>query len=504
MGVWQTELTQLEREVEGAASAKGFTFRYSPLHALKPDAVVREFLYSAQGLGLEVMRWTDPEYGEPKPSMDDEALLRYAAVGVNHDRMNGRSFQDHPVVYRILKIRSIAKARGTHLGGLLTARRADGCAHAKFNYPENTTRLSAEDPPVHQLPEKADPDVAKLVKACIVPRRGAWLGDPEDWDPRKHGWCAKIDVKGAEMVVRAGAIARCSVLAPYLRDGKDAHGKTGAAFYGRPEGAFAKNDPERNVVGKQANFLLIFGGSWVALQQQLWKLGRTWFERPEAQRFHRVFFETYPDLARQYEADTGLMVARGYIEDPYGRRWHMPVPHDYAAERKNGKWSFAFTRRIVSEDEAKALDRMLAYRRHCYANRPTQAAQGTTTLWCIALCHHGEYVELRVPPCWERYGVPFPEASGWQLNEGDGPGGKPFRAWMNNTVHDSLWLDGAPGTLEPAMKVCFRRFMGVPADFLLDANMPWRVEAEVGPDLGHLRPYTDVAKQFGLEAMPTW
>lgn len=503
MALWQRELEELERYVEGEAAKKGFVFRYSPQHAPKPDLVLRDFLYSPQGLNLEVTKWTDPEHGEPKPSTDDEALLRHAAVGVNHNQLNGQPCIDHPVIYAILKIRSIAKARGTHLGGLLAARRMDGCAHAKFNYPENTTRLSAEDPPVHQLPEKADPEVAKLVKECIVPRRDAWVGDPAEWDPRKHGWCAKVDVRGAEMVVRAGAIARCAVLAPYLREGKDVHGKTAAAFYRQQESAFSKSDPRRNVVGKQSNFLLIFGGSWAALQQTLWKLGRMWFDKTESQQFHRVFFTTYPDLARRYEIDTGLMVQRGYIEDPYGRRWHMPIPPEYTAVQRNGVWSFSFIRK-TSVDEAKALDRLLGYRRHCYANRPTQAAQGTTTLWGIALCHHGEYVPLQVPSYWQRYGVPFPQAAGWQLNEGDGPGGKPFQVWTTNTVHDSLWVDGAPGTLEPALQVVYRRFMGVPADFLLAADMPWRVEAEVGPDLGHLRPYNDVAKQFGLESMPEW
>lgn len=496
MDAWQAELLDLERYVEGEAQSRGFALKFSPAHKPLPDAVFRDYLFSPKGLGLEIGRRTEKRQ---IPAVDDEVLLPYAAVGPNHNVKDGEPFEDHPIVYAMLSISSIRVARATHLAGLLNFRRADGCVHAKFNWNKpNTTRPSAEDPPIHQIPERSNPEVAKLVKACIVPREGAWLGDPAEWNPRHHGWIGRVDVKGAEMVVRAGCFARCDVLGPYLREGRDSHGRTASALYGKPEGYFAKDSNERNVVGKQSNWILIFGGGWGALQLQLRTKGRMHVSDETAQRWHATFFRTYPRLGARYLEDTLLAFERGYIEDPYGRRWVMPPPEGVrllSTEVRNGDLQF---------DVPKGQGRAFNHVRHCYANRPTQAAQATTLLWDIALCYHGEYVELRVPSCWERHGLPFPEAAGWQLNGGEGPGGKPFRVWINNEVHDSKWADGAPDTLEPAMKVLVRRSMGVPADFMLDADQPRRVGMEVGPDLGHLREYNVVAKEFGLEEMPAW
>lgn len=504
---WQVELLEMERRVEGEARRRGFGLKYSSSHVPLPDSTFRDFLFSPRGLGLEPGRTTPTG----KIARDDAALLDYAAVGPNHDRMNGvyRPGSDDPVVYDILRISSIKTARGTHLAGLLRWRRSDGCVHAKFNWNSpQTTRPSAEEPPIHQLPERANPEVAKAVKECIVPRVSPWLGSPDDWDPRKHGWVAKVDVKGAEFVIRAGCVARDPILVQYLREGRDAHARTSALFSGKPESYFAKGQPGRqyrNDVGKCGNFLLIFGGEWKALQLQIWKEARTWLEDAEAQELRKRFFAPpngYVGLARQYEDDTEQMVSRGYIEDDYGRRWEMPLPDGVTAYRnRSGTWEFTFPKNLSKDDRSK-LWRTLAYRRHCYANRRTQCDQATTTLWDIALCYHGEYVELRVPPFWEARGVPFPEAAGWCMNEGPGPGGFPLRAWIFNEVHDSKWVDGAPGTLEPAMKIMFRRSMGVPADFLIDADQPRRVEMECGPDLGHLFPYDVVARRFGLDPAP--
>lgn len=499
MDAWEDELKKLESFVEKKGKAVGI--HYSPAHSCQDQPLLDLLYLSPKGLGLKVMKRGKPRKGWPdgRPSADDEALMTYAAIGAIHRD------DDHPVVHTILKIRSISKARNTHLGGLIKWRRSDGCVHPKFKWIlPNTTRLSAEDPPVHQLPERSDPVIAKLVKSVIVPRIKPWLGDIDDWDPRKHGWVAKADVKGAEAVIRAGVIAKCRTSVPYLRTGGDIHSKTASILYKVPEGTYTKGMQERDTVGKQSYFLLIFGGSWRALQRTLWKEARMAISDGEAKRLHASFFdaEGYPDLDARYEIDTQLMVDRGYIEDLYGRRWTMLLPPGFEMYKEKGKIKF-YPPSDLNKEDLKSAFRTLENRRHIYANRPTQTTQATTTLFCIALCKHGEYVELRVPPYFEeRGGNLFPEAKTWQLNEGRGPGGKPMQVWMMNTVHDSLWLDGAPGYLEPMAKTIVRRFNGVPAEFLYEANMPWRVEIEVGPDLGHLRPYNVVAKEFGLEPLP--
>lgn len=286
MDAWEDELKKIEKFVAKKGAAVGI--QYSSAHSCQEQPLLDLLYLSSKGLRLEVMKRGKPRKGWPdgRPSADDEALMKYAAIGAIHRK------DDDPVVYAILKIRSIAKARNTHLGGLIKWRRSDGCVHPKFKWIlPNTTRLSAEDPPVHQLPERSDPTIAKLVKSVIVPRVKPWLGDPDDWDPRKHGWTAKADVTGAEAVIRAGVIARCRTSVPYLRTGGDIHSKTASILYKVAEGTYKKGSQERDTVGKQSYFLLIFGGSWRALQRTLWKEARMMIADKEAKRLHASFFD---------------------------------------------------------------------------------------------------------------------------------------------------------------------------------------------------------------------
>lgn len=500
---WQKEIQDLEKFVEGEAAKRGIDLKYSEAHSPKEKPII-ELLFHSNGLGLSSEQAVVRGPNEVKmtatgarPSMDDEALMPFAAIGTNHRE------DDHPLVYAVLKIRSLAKADSTHLGGLRKWCRSDGCVHPKYKWAlPNTTRLSASDPPVHQLPERADPENAKAIKACIVPRVNPWLGDPAEWDPRKHGWIARADVRGAEAIIRAGCIAKCRVSVPYLRTGGDIHSKTASILYVVPDGTFKKGTQERDSVGKQCYFLLIFGGSNRALQRTMWKKARMWWEEEESEQYHKRFFEGYPDLGRQYNQDTLLMFNRGYVEDFYGRRWAMPPPgRMWSSLDGLGGRRFHPSPGLMDKKQIRNEYKTFEHRRHIYANRGTQTSQATTTLWAIALCILGEYVELQTPECLGGYNI-FPEAAGWALNGGPGPGGKPFQAWAMNTVHDSLYTDGAPGYLEPTAKLITRRFNGVPADFLQESDMPWRIDFEVGPDMANLRPYNQVAKEFGFEPLP--
>ena len=195
-------------------------------------------------------------------------------------------------------------------------------------------------------------------------------------------------------------------------------------------------------------------------------------------------------------------INRGYVEDFYGRRWAMPPPgRMWSSLDGLGGRRFHPSPGLMDKKQIRNEYKTFEHRRHIYANRGTQTSQATTTLWAIALCILGEYVELQTPECLGGYNI-FPEAAGWALNGGPGPGGKPFQAWAMNTVHDSLYTDGAPGYLEAAAKLITRRFNGVPADFLQESDMPWRIDFEVGPDMANLRPYNQVAKEFGFEPLP--
>lgn len=467
-GEWLAEVADLEAFVEGEAAKAGAALKYSDKHVASREDLAA-FLYG--GLGLECLGETETGL----QSTDDAALMTYASLKVPRET-------DHPVVRAVLQIRSLSGAVTRYLDSFERTRRSDGCCHPRFNWALRTARLSAEDPPVHQIPERADLRVADAVKSCIVPRV-APAPDPAEWDPRKHGSCIRWDIKGAEAAIRAAMLTHrfCSRPDPvaweYLRMGKDIHSKTASLIYGVPEGTFGKGTHERDSVGKPTFFAKQFGATWGTVQRTVWETARVWLKTEEAMRVSDNFDAGYSGLTELYEIDKRLLAERGYCEDAYGRRRHIPVPAD------------------PSKYE-------LAHAQHVMANTPTQSTNATDNVWMIALCYHGEYVSLRVPPMWEHLGVPFPEAAGWRLHGGPGPDG-PLLAWHMNTVHDSGWADSAPGRhLESAAKVIWRRCHAVPLDWRIEADVPYRIDLMCGPDMSRLRPYNDVAREFGLEPMP--
>jgi len=497
---WEREIGELERMIEGEAATRGVVLKFSKAHALGPK-VLHDFLYSARGLGLEIKKWTAPSatYPQGQPSTDDEALLSYASI-------KNPKPDDHAVVTALLKIRSLNKGLSTYLFNFERTLRGDGACHPKFNWALRTSRLSAEDPPVHQIPERSDKVVAEGVKACIIPRVTPAPGR-EEWDPRKYGSCFRWDIVGAEACIRGAMLPAlfCSrpdpVLWEYLRKGKDVHSKTASLIYGVPEGTYKKGSYERDQVGKIVFFAKIFGAMWTTLQHQVWTEARIRLPDPEARRISDAFEAGYSGLTELYEWDKEHLGQIGYAVDGYGRRRWIGLPEGVRyVGRLNGKTRWDVQGR--TEDERKARWTDLNHRFHVAANTPTQGMNATDTLWMLALLYHGEYVELRVPPMWEARGVSFPEAKDWRFHGGPGPGGKPFQAWHFNTVHDSGWGDCAPGYLEAVAKTIYRRCTALPFDWRLKADVPYRVELTVGPDMGTLQSYNKVAKTFGLEPLP--
>ncbi len=485
---WQQELKEMQAYVEGEAAKAGTPIRYSDKHGVH-HPMMAAFLF--RGLGLAPGKKTV----SGSASTDSESLMEYASLTVPRP-------DDHPVVTAVLRIRSMAKGIGTYLDAFERTVRPDGACHPKYNWALRTSRLSAEDPPVHQIPEQSEQQIADGVKACIVPRV-APARDRTAWDPRKHGSCFRWDIAGAEAAVRAALLTdhygvRDPIAWEYIRAGKDIHSKTASVIYDVPEGTYVKGSFERDSVAKPSFFLQLFGGSWRALQWNMWKRGRVRLTDDEAKQIVSRFTVGYPGLAALYEKDKTMLGERmdatglSWCEDPYGKIRAIEIPKDIMRRFRNGKWS----------DEYEADPDLMSKLNHAFhvaANTPTQSCNASDTLWMLALLYAGEYVELRVPPMWERLGVPYPEARSWALHGGPGPGGRPFQAWMMNTVHDSGWGDCAPGYLEPTAKLTMRRCTALPLDWRLKADVPYRVDLKCGPDMAQLRDYNVVAREFGLE-----
>lgn len=494
---WLSQVIEMEKMVEAESERVGTPIKYSEKHGVHPP-FMSKFLW--QGLKL------DPRGPNGKPkltpkgafSSDGEALAPHASI--KRPRPT-----DNPIAMAILKIRSLSKGFGTYLDSFERTVRSDGACHPQFNWALRTSRLSAQDPPVHQIPERADKMVADGVKACIIPRVKPAL-DRSAWDPRIHGSCWRWDIAGAEAAIRAAMLTdrfgvRDPIAYEYIRLGKDIHSKTASLLYQVAEGTYKKGSHERDSVGKPVFFAKIFGAKWRAVQHQMWDEARLWIPDKEMERLTLNFDKGYVGLTQLYDLDKIFLGERmdenglSWVEDPYGRRRAIQIPAAARVRYHDGGW-----------DEGNFSDyqvqKSLNHAFHVAANTPTQSCNAADTLWMLALLHHGEYVELRVPPMWERDGVLFPEAKAWQLNGGDGPGGKPFQSWHMNTVHDSGWGDCAPGYIEPTMKVITRRCTAVPLDWRIQADVPYRVDLQIGPDMSRLMPYNKAAKLFDLEPMP--
>lgn len=493
---WLKEIEELEARVEGEFAKRGSALEFTEKHGLG-SAALAEFLFGTYGLKLPPGVAGVTEKGNP--STADEVLSHFASLSIPRPG-------DDPLVRDILQIRSLSGGKKRYLDAFERSRMSDGCCHPKFNWTLRTARLSAENPPVHGIPESADRRVADGIKACIVPRVSP-ARSPDEWDPRKHGSCFRWDISGAEAAIRAAMFTdhygvRDPIAWEYIRLGKDIHSKTASMIYGVPEGTYKKGSMERDACAKHVFFSKIFGAYSGTVRDTIWEQARLLLPFDEVEKFCWAFDEGYTGLAAMYEMDKYLLGQSmlsegqspskhrpgwGFCYDAYGRRRKVDVPPGAEFDGRAGTWK-------AHNGLYKPF--------HIAANTPTQSTNATDTMWMLALCHLGEYVELRVPPMWERGGIPFPEAAGWQLNGGAGPGGRPFQAWHMNTVHDSGWGDAAPGWMEPAAKLIWRRCRAVPLDWRLEADVPYRIDLACGPDMSCLMPYNQVAKRFGMEPVP--
>jgi len=533
---WTKELEIEKRFVEGEAAKRGVVLKYSDdKHGIAAKKL-SDFLFKKPGLGLDFpeqmksweMRQMLMEGQKYDFSTGAEVLAWFASLSVPKP-------DDNPVVRSVLRVRSLAGSISKYMDKFERMQRADGAVHASFNWALRTSRISASNPPIHGITERSDAYVAAGIKSCIVPRVAPYRvreWDPKKgnfggWDPRKHGWCGRWDISGAEAAIRAGVLTfrYCEQPEPiaweYIRLGKDIHGKTASLIYNVPDGTYAKGSYERDAVGKQTFFAKIFGANWRTVQGTIWKKARLWLPDDQAQKTDTNFDKGYPGLVELYNYDKITLGQRaadspnnvGWCVDAYGRRRSIPLPEGVSFdEAYAGAWGAdpkfpGYSFDTGNERTEKEMKRQLNHAFHVMANTPTQSMNATDNFWMLALAYHGEgLVEemggLQVPSMWAAEGVQFPEAAGWQMHEGAGPGGRPLMAWHNNTVHDSGWFDGAPGHIEPTMMLLWRRCHALPLDWRLEADVPYRIDLSVGPDMANLCDYNLVAKEFGLTPMP--
>lgn len=274
------------------------------------------------------------ELGCPfNPSSNPQLADALAAVGVDTGRVNERGEMSgsrellepfaasRPLVRALLEWRSLAKLDSTYFAPFLEMEK-DGVIHPSFwpfgseDRGIKTGRFSCRKPNFQNLPKDGRNAETRrdkgVVRRAVTPRPGyAFL----------FGDYSQIEYK----------IFACNTgdeaLLERLRKGEDFHKATALITYG--EGCFDGKTPEEQARirsrAKNCNFALLFGAGDA-------KYAATAGISIEEARHNRAEYFRRMPLAREYLMKSqGDLLSRGYVEDVFGRRYHVPKDQPHKA-----------------------------------------------------------------------------------------------------------------------------------------------------------------------------
>uniref|UniRef100_A0A6M3J2K5 DNA-directed DNA polymerase n=1 Tax=viral metagenome TaxID=1070528 RepID=A0A6M3J2K5_9ZZZZ len=246
--------------------------------------------------------------------------LKYLGVKENQLKDGGRITTEEDILHRCLKegvpkkaeqfikalmdYRAYAKILNTYMKPLtLQAERNDGIVYTTINPTDTRTgRPASRDPNLLNIPK---PTVKKKeesnpVRACFIPREG----------------CAiyYFDVSQQEMAVFALMADDYSILDAY-KEGKDIH-----QYMADQIGWGDKRDIVKNI-----NFGVLYG-TGIKHMAKTWRMTLT-----EAKETMRIYMQTFGSVKTFQEKCKWELQRNGYVEDFFGRRYHVPVNQAYKA-----------------------------------------------------------------------------------------------------------------------------------------------------------------------------
>lgn len=197
----------------------------------------------------------------------------------------------HPLVNKILELRSVTKERSTYVKGLLNKRDADGRIRSNFSaHITATGRLSSKEPNVQNIPSAFG---VSNVRKAFVPAKGKIL--------------MEVDYSGAELRWLA-CLSGCPVLTKIFVEGINLHDYTATSLYGED---FTKQDRMR---AKAANFGIMYGREAKSFKDEFD------ISMEEAEAIVRNWLDAYPG-AKEFLGMCANSVLQGkYLETPFHRR----------------------------------------------------------------------------------------------------------------------------------------------------------------------------------------
>lgn len=211
----------------------------------------------------------------------------------------------------VLKYRELSKMCSTFYAAIIDKSvdrkiiqgREYGILHCQFNQSRALTgRFSSSNPNLQNIPRILGP------RECFVPRPGRynWHLDYSQIEMRFFVHFAK-DLKMARAV------------------DKDIHLAVAVEVYGLPEKKISKEQRKR---AKTVNFGVIYGAGVNTLTENMQKKGLP-VTRSEVTKFLSRYHLKYPSVRRLSSELKRELHRKGYITNPYGRRYHVEIDKAY-------------------------------------------------------------------------------------------------------------------------------------------------------------------------------
>lgn len=206
--------------------------------------------------------------------------------------------EQHPVIERVLRWRTVDKLIHTYTDVLLAAIAPDGRVHPTFQQTVGAAgRLITTEPDLQRTPVRTDE--FRELREAFVASEGAAL--------------VSADFSQIELRVLAHVSGDAALGSAY-RDGRDIHRATAGVLFGvAPEDVTAR----QRDVGKTVNFATIYGQGALALGRQLG------IPTAEARAHIAAFFREYAGVDRWRQQVVADAYAKGFVETVAGRRRYV-------------------------------------------------------------------------------------------------------------------------------------------------------------------------------------
>lgn len=205
----------------------------------------------------------------------------------------------------LLDSSALGKLISTYTKSLFEKRSDDGRLRTTYNLAlTGSGRLSSVKPNCQNIPKRGQ--YAPLIRSQFGSPPGFLLVE---------GDFSQIELRVCSVYAKEPTMLKA------YEKGLDIHRITASALFKQPEEEITK---EQRMVGKTANFALIYGISPDSLKERLLVDGDIHISLKQARQIHKAFFEKYPAVVKYHRKVEKFVIKHGYIDTKFGHRRHLP------------------------------------------------------------------------------------------------------------------------------------------------------------------------------------